>query len=94
MPSSVKWLEEGFEVTEKQQKFMLAAIRRQRVFLVLSVTGVVIGLLFGIYALIQNANDPSYELGVRLLVAVLILLNARQNLRQYKYAQILEQLKP
>ena len=34
-------------------------------------------------------EDPAFPIGVRVALVTLILLNARQNLRQYKYAGLL-----
>jgi hypothetical protein len=40
----------------------------------------------------KRVHDPSFQLAPRLVLIVLILLNARQNLRQHKYALLLEKL--
>ena len=76
----------------EQRSFAEAAVRRKRVFLVLSIVGVVIGLsLAGWYGW-QRLQDPDFPLGTRAVLVVLSLLNARQNLRQFRYAQALEEL--
>lgn len=58
----------------------------------LSIAGVVIALGLAAYYLWQRSVDPDYPLGVRAVIVVLILLNARLNLRQYRYALALERL--
>ena len=45
-------------------------------------------LLAGYYAY-RRYEDPGFPLGVRVALVTLILLNARQNLRQYKFATLL-----
>jgi hypothetical protein len=35
-------------------------------------------------------RNPHFDVGARAVIVVLVLLNARQNLRQYRYAGILE----
>lgn len=72
--------------------FVTSAIRRKRVSVTLSVIGVVLGLGLGTFYAVQKYLDPSYPIGLRFVLVILILLNARQNLRQYRYALALEQL--
>ena len=48
-----------------------------------------IAVLLGGYYAYRRLEDPGYPLGVRAALVVLILLNARQNLRQYKFATLL-----
>jgi hypothetical protein len=40
----------------------------------------------------ERMVDPSFSIAPRAVIILLILLNARQNLRQHKYAAILEKL--
>ena len=68
------------------------AIRRERLFWVLAWVGVAIGVLYGISVAYRYWRDPSTEVAIRSVVVLLILLNARQNLRQYKYARVLRDL--
>jgi hypothetical protein len=72
--------------------FGRAAVRRKRLFLALSLAGVAVGLGLAAYYGYRRFHDPQYALGLRAVVVLLILLNARQNLRQYRYALVLEKL--
>ncbi len=80
------------DLNEVERAFAARAVRRKEVFRVLSIAGIVIaaGLAF-LYGW-ERAHDPSFPLAPRLVLVVLILLNARQNLRQHKYAALLEKL--
>lgn len=76
-------LEPGLEA------FVVRAMKRERVFFVVTWIGVAMGLgLGGWYAFGTNKPVGSVEWAVVLLV----LLNARQNLRQVKYARALSHL--
>ena len=76
-------LEPGLEA------FALRAIKRERVFFYVTWVGVAVGLgLAGWYALGTVAPVG----GVEWVVVLLVLLNARQNLRQVKYARVLSAL--
>jgi hypothetical protein len=79
-------------VTESERAFALAAIRRKRLFLTLSRVSLVVAA--GLVILYTSFwwRDHSYPVGPRAVIVLLILLNARQNLRQYKYARVLEHL--
>jgi hypothetical protein len=79
-------------VTESQRAFALAAIRRKRLFLTLSRASLVVAAGLVILYTVFWWRDHSYPVGPRAVIVLLILLNARQNLRQYKYAGVLEQL--
>lgn len=71
------------------EAFARRAIARERVFFVVTWIGVAVGLgLAGWYAL--GSEEPAGA--VQWVVVVLILLNARQNLRQVKYARALAAL--
>ena len=63
--------------------------RRGRVFLGLSAAGVAVALGLGAYYVWRRWHDPSFPVGLRAVVIVLVLLNARLNLRQYRLARIL-----
>lgn len=71
----------------KQQGFVDQAIRRQQVFLYLSGVGVLIGLILLVLAGIRALGDEAAS--GTFIVGILVLLNARQNLRQHKYAKAL-----
>ena len=71
--------------------FAERAIGRKRLFLALSALGVVVGLGLGLFFwLTHEPGDPT---GLQAVVVVLILLNARGNLRQVRYVNALEQLR-
>jgi hypothetical protein len=81
-------------VTDAESRFAARALRRKRLFLVLSIAGLVIAAMLSAYYTFRIATDPTFPFGPRLVIVVLILLNARQNLRQYRFAGILEQVLP
>lgn len=79
-------------MTESSESFSRKAVRRKRLFLRLSIAGVLIGLALAGWYGWQRLHDPDYPIGARIVLVILILLNARQNLRQYRYAIALEEL--
>ena len=81
-------------MTDAETRFAARALRRKRLFLVLSIAGLVIAAGLSIYYIARVATDPDFPIGPRAVIVVLILLNARQNLRQYRFAGILEQVLP
>ena len=81
-------------MTDAETRFAARALRRKRLFLVLSIAGLVIAVGLSVYYAFRAATDPSFPIGPRAVIVVLILLNARQNLRQYRFAGILEQVLP
>jgi hypothetical protein len=77
-------------MTEAEERFALRAIRRKRLFLGLSIAGLTIAAaLVVLYGFLWWRN-PGFPVGARAVIVLLVLLNARQNLRQYKYARLLE----
>jgi hypothetical protein len=80
------------DLNEVERAFAARAVRRKEVFRVLSIAGVVIAAGLTLFYGWERLRDPSYPLAPRLVLVVLILLNARQNLRQHKYAALLEKL--
>ena len=74
------------------RRFARTAVRRKRLFVMLSLAGVVVGTGLAVWYAYRRWSDPSFPLGLRLVIVVLVLLNARQNLRQYRYAVALEGL--
>lgn len=79
-------------MSDSERRFSERAIRRKRLFLVLSFISVVIALsLTGLYSW-EYATQPGFNVGIHAVLVVLILLMARLNLRQYYYARILEKL--
>ena len=79
-------------MTEADRRFMARAIQRQKVFLVLSGVGVLAGLSLFAWAILEITRGADSATGLRFALAILVLLNARQNLRQAKFANILKQL--
>jgi hypothetical protein len=76
-------------ITAAEQRFASRILRRRQLFLVLSLAGVAVAAgLAGYYAW-RRATDPDFPLGARAVIVVLVLLNARQNLRQYRIAGVL-----
>lgn len=74
------------------ENFVSRAIRRRRLFLALALVGVAIAAALAVYYGDRRFGDPEYSVGPRLVVVLLILLNARQNLRQYRYATVLKRI--
>jgi hypothetical protein len=79
-------------LTQQEESFAAASVRRKTVFLVLAVAGVVAAAMLALFYAYQRARNPEYAIGVRMVLVVFVLLNARQNLRQFKYARLLEKL--
>lgn len=77
-------------MTEADQRFALRAIRRKRLFLWLSIAG--LGIAFALIVLygVLWWRNPAFPIAPRAVIVLLVLLNARQNLRQFKYARLLE----
>ena len=76
--------------TNSQQRFVERAVRRKKLFLALSIVGIVIAGVMGAYYGFRRLNDPTYPIGPRAVIVVLILLNSRQNLRQYRFVSFIE----
>jgi len=72
--------------------FARRAVRRRRLFLGLAVAGVAIGAGLAGYYGWRFVHDPEFPIGPRAVIVLLVLLNARQNLRQYRYAGVLERM--
>ncbi|MBI1887600.1 MAG: hypothetical protein HYS19_04410 [Nitrosomonadales bacterium] len=79
-------------MTDSELHFAKRAIRRKNLFLVLSVASVIVALCLALYYTWQFATQPGFAVGIHFVPVLLILLMARQNLRQYYYAKILEKL--
>ena len=79
-------------LNEVERAFAERAVRRKEVFRVLSLAGIAIAAGLALFYGWERLHDPSFPLAPRLVLIVLILLNARQNLRQHKYAALLEKL--
>ena len=79
-------------LTDSEIRFAGRAARRGRLFLALAVAGVSIALVLSVFYGYRRWTDASFPVGVRAVVVLLVLLNARQNLRQYRYASLLQKL--
>jgi len=79
-------------MTDSELCFANRAIKRKKLFLMLSITSVIVGLCLALYYSWQFATQPGFAPGIHFVLVLLILLMARQNLRQYYYAKILEKL--
>jgi len=79
-------------MTEADRRFAERAIRRRPLFLALSWVGVGVAALLTAYTAYRKIEDPAFPIGVRVALVILILLNARQNLRQHWYAGLLATL--
>lgn len=79
-------------LTESELSFARKAIKRKKLFLALSITSTVVGLVLATFYSWQAATKPGFAAGIRFVLVVLILLMARLNLRQFFYANILEKL--
>ena len=78
---------------DSQQRFVERALRRKKLFLGLSIVGIVIAVVLTTYYGFRRLNDPTYPIGSHAVIVVLILLNSRQNLRQYRFASFIEDYK-
>jgi hypothetical protein len=78
--------------TETQQRFVERALRRKKLFLPISMVGIVIAVVLTAYDGFRRLNDPTYPIGPHAVIVVLILLNSRQNLRQYRFVSFIEDL--
>jgi len=79
-------------IGDVERAFAERAIRRKRLFLVLSNVSIAVALLLAVVYGYERLRDPTFSIAPRAVIILLILLNARQNLRQHKYAAILEKL--
>jgi len=82
----------GRDLTPAEQAFAARAARRKQLFLWLAVAGIAIAVGLTAFYAVQRHRDPTYPIGARAVVILLILLNARQNLRQHRYAGVLEKI--
>jgi len=81
-------------LTDSERRFVARALRRKRLFLALSIAGLAIAGVLAIFYAYRKLTDPGFPIGPRAVIVLLILLNSRQNLRQYRYAAVLERLLP
>ena len=74
------------------EAFARRLVRRKKLFLGLAIAGVSIAAALSLYYGWRKWHDPQFQIGARAVIVVLVLLNARQNLRQYKCARIVARL--
>jgi hypothetical protein len=79
-------------MTEADERFAHRAIRRKRLFLGLSIAGLAIAFALSVLYAVLWWRNPAFPIAPRAVIVLLVLLNARQNLRQYKYARLLTEL--
>ncbi len=79
-------------LSEAERRLLDRTVRRERLFLALSVLGVAVAAALGAYWGYRRWSDPGFPLGARAVLVVMILLNARLNLRQYRFARLLAKL--
>jgi hypothetical protein len=79
-------------MTDSERRFAERAVQRKRLFLGLAIAGLVIAGVLSAYYAYRRLTDPEFGIGPRAVIVLLILLNSRQNLRQYRYAGVLESL--
>ncbi len=79
-------------LTDYEQALTSKIIRKQKLFLFLSIASIVIGLSLAVYYTWKAYVLPEFHPGIHFVVVILVLLNARQNLRQYYLAKILVKL--
>ena len=80
-------------VTDTQQRFVERALGHRKLFLAMSIVGTVIAVVLTAYYGFRRFNDPTFSIAPRAVIVVLILLNSRQNLRQYRFASFIEDYK-
>ncbi|MDP2758902.1 MAG: hypothetical protein Q8O64_00650 [Sideroxyarcus sp.] len=79
-------------MTESELRFARRVIRRKKLFLGLSITSVIVGLSLALLYIWQFTTQPGFAPGIHFVLVLMVLLMARQNLRQYYFAKILEKL--
>jgi len=85
-------MSEADTMTDTERQFATRAIRRKALFRTLSNVSVAAAALLAVVYGYERLRDPDFSIAPRAVIILLILLNARQNLRQHKYAAILEKL--
>ena len=79
-------------MNEAQSRFLASAIRRKDLFLRLSILGVIVAIGMAGWLTWSRLEAPGASGGTGWVLVILVLLNARQNLRQHKYAVLLQEL--
>ena len=81
-------------LTHVEERFAKRVVARRKLFLTVSIVGVVVALGLAGYYVGCRIEDPAYPLKGRGALVLLILLNARSSLRQYRMAGVLGKLWP
>ncbi|HEX4822927.1 MAG TPA: hypothetical protein VFV19_01305 [Candidatus Polarisedimenticolaceae bacterium] len=81
-------------MTEIEERFARRAVRRKRLFFWMSTAALIVAAFLIVLYSTWFFIGHKFDVGPRAVIILLVLLNARQQLRQYKYATILEQLLP
>jgi len=79
-------------LSSSERRFARRAVRRMRLSRGISIAGLVVAALLAVYYTGKHLQHPEFRLGPPAVIVLLVLLNARQNLRQYRHARILEKL--
>src|SRR5262245_39391191 len=82
------------ELDAVETAFARRALRRRPLFLALSVGGIAVAAGLSCYYIWRRLHDPLFPVAARAVIVVLVLLNARQNLRQYRFAGVLGKVLP
>jgi CHASE2 domain-containing sensor protein len=77
-----------------ESAFARRALRRRPLFLGLSIFGIAVAAGLSCYYVWRRMHDPLFPVAARAVIVVLVLLNARQNLRQYRFAGLLGKVLP
>ncbi len=76
-------------LNDSQRHFAEGVLRKRRIFLPVMALGILVGAAVVIHAVWLGQTHPDSLTGLRTILGIMILLNARQQLRQHRYAGIL-----
>ncbi len=77
-------------MTESDARFVAGVLRKERVFSVVMKIGVAVGAALMGLAIWRGVSGEPW--GATFVIAIMVLLNARLNLRQCRYARVLREL--
>jgi len=80
------------KLSENEICFANKAIKRKTLFLRLSIISVIVALSLAAFYTWQSTMQPDFAVGIHAVMVLMILLTARLNLRQHRYAKVLEKL--
>ncbi len=75
------------KLTSVEQKFLAQQLKREQIYLYVCALGILVAVAIIGYMSIWGHFDST-----RFVLAIMILLNARSNLKQYKNIQLLKKL--